>query len=64
MCVADILYYTEHERASEWVACVGLHDYDVIKNLPEGNDEPLPPNPILSAKAHASSVDKVRTLYS
>uniref|UniRef100_A0A6A7G7G2 Peptidyl-glycine alpha-amidating monooxygenase B-like n=1 Tax=Hirondellea gigas TaxID=1518452 RepID=A0A6A7G7G2_9CRUS len=58
MCNLYLMYYTDRETGSEWAVC-GSNSYPGVADLlPKGNDEPLPPNPLLEEKAHGENTNK------
>jgi hypothetical protein len=54
MCNLYLMYYTT-SKTTDFVVCFGEDDPELNKHLPEGNDEPLPPNPELEMKAHGTT---------
>ena len=57
MCNLYLMYYTDREKGSEYAACSGGATNPVVASLPPGNDEPLPPNPMLEMKAHGKNTN-------
>ncbi|CAH1796518.1 unnamed protein product [Owenia fusiformis] len=51
MCNFYMMYYTDAEKGSAFFECFGNNLPDLVKQIPDGNDTPLPPNPLLDEQA-------------
>lgn len=59
MCNHYLMFYTDTVKGTDSGHCTGIYDRNAIRNLPEGSDTPLPPNPLLEKQALGENTNKV-----